>query len=112
MPYIQRDANGAIIALVNATGETSDEYLPATAPEVVAFLSATSEAELSINALAESDRDIARVTEDLISLLISKNIILFTELPDVVQQKLLGREKLRSTLSGSMENFLDDNELL
>jgi hypothetical protein len=63
-------------------------------------------------ALAESDQEIARVTEDLIHLLVSKNLILFTDLPPVVQQKLLDRERLRSHLQQREDNFLDDSELL
>jgi len=61
------------------------------------------------NQLAASDADIARVTEDLIELLISKNIILFTDLPEAVQRKLLSRELLRQNLSEN-NSFMDDSD--
>ena len=110
MPYVKRDPNDNIVSITQKTGGEHTEYLSPTSDEIVDFLSANNEADLSKYALAESDRDIARVTEDLIHLLISKNIILFTDLPDRVQQKLLNREKLRSSLSDGMNNFLDDEE--
>ena len=63
-------------------------------------------------ALQSSDADIARVTEDLIYLLIQKNIILFTELPEVVQTKLLSREQLRGELGQQVISPLSDQETL
>ncbi len=110
MPYIKRSSDGAIVSLSHISDELHQEQISATSTEIVEYLSKQKEMELSKHALAESDKDIARVTEDLINLLISKNIILFTELPQAVQEKLLGREKLRSSLSGVMDNFLDDDE--
>ncbi len=56
------------------------------------------EKDAIFQALKNSDADLARVTEDLISLLVQKGIILFTELPEAVQVKLLDREKLREKL--------------
>jgi len=63
-------------------------------------------------ALANSDAEFARVTEDLIHLLIQKNIIMFTELPEAVQSKILKREELRSQLSVEGGSFMDDSESL
>jgi len=63
-----------------------------------------------IEGLKNSDLEIARVTEDLIYLLVQKNVILFTELPEIVQDKLLSREKLRDKLSGAIISPLSDDE--
>lgn len=63
-----------------------------------------------IEGLKSSDLDIARITEDLIYLLVQKNVILFTELPEIVQEKLLSRETLRDKLSGVMLSPLSDDE--
>lgn len=68
--------------------------------------------EQIINALAQSDAELARVTEDLISVLVQKGAILFTDLPDAVQSKLLEREALRSKLDDSTVSFLSDDETL
>mgnify|MGYP000583065169 CR=1 FL=1 len=63
-------------------------------------------------ALKGSDAEIARVTEDLIYLLIKKNVILFTELPEMVQEKLLSREKLRSQLNSPLPSILSSDETI
>jgi len=65
-----------------------------------------------INALAQSDAELARVTEDLITVLVKKGAILFTDLPEAVQAKLLDRESLRSKLEGKNVSFLSEDETL
>ncbi|WP_188149633.1 hypothetical protein [Teredinibacter waterburyi] len=70
------------------------------------------EADSIKKALAASDQDIARVAEDLIQLLIAKKVILFTELPEAVQAKLVSREALRNKLDQDTACFLDESEAL
>lgn len=65
-----------------------------------------------IDALAGSDADLARVTEDLISVLVKKGTILFTDLPEAVQSKLLEREKLRHKLDEKHISFLSDDDTI
>ena len=65
-----------------------------------------------IDALADSDADLARVTEDLISVLVKKGTILFTDLPEAVQAKLLEREKLRHKLDEANISFLSDDDTI
>lgn len=62
--------------------------------------------------LNTSDAQMARVTEDLISLLINKNIILFTDLPSSVQEKLLHRESLREQLREPVISIVSDADTL
>jgi hypothetical protein len=62
--------------------------------------------------LKSTDLELARVTEDLISLLVKKNTILFTELPEVVQEKLLAREQLRDRLNGELVSLISEGETL
>jgi hypothetical protein len=47
-------------------------------------------------ALAESDLALVRALEDLIHVLIEKDVIAFTDLPEPVQQQLLHRQRLRA----------------
>lgn len=68
--------------------------------------------ELIIQALAASDSELARVTEDLIAVLVNKGVILFTDLPDAVQTKLLDREALRTKLKSAPVSFLSEDETL
>ncbi|MFV1923079.1 MAG: hypothetical protein ACMZ63_10825 [Methylotenera sp.] len=65
-----------------------------------------------IHALSSSDAGLARVTEDLIAVLVRKGTILFTDLPETVQTKLLAREALRSQLGEQSVSPLSDDETL
>lgn len=112
MPYVERNNGGSIIALHRDQITPTCEYISATAPEVIDFLTHENDADTPMYALAESDRELARVTEDLIHLLVAKNVILFTELPEPVQRKLLTRKRLRSSLHHSIENFLDEEDTI
>ena len=112
MPFIYRNAEGGIVSVTQEADAHHSEYLKPTEPELIAFFSDNQKIDQTKSALAESDHDLARVTEDLIQLLVQKNIILFTELPKPVQEKLLNRAKLRSNLNGASHNFLDDDELI
>ncbi|MBB3168006.1 hypothetical protein [Simiduia aestuariiviva] len=113
MPFVKRDTMGRIVSL-HGTADEASEQLSSDHPEVERFLAQSTHPapDAYKRALAESDQDIARVTEDLIHLLVNKNLILFTDLPPVVQKKLLDRERLRSHLQQREDNFLDDSELL
>lgn len=110
MPYIKRNANGYIYSIAQQQDNDHIEFIAATSQELVAFLTQQPAIDGAKQTLAESDSDIARVTEDLIQLMINKNLILFTDLPNAVQQKLLSREKLRSHLNQQNNSFLDDSE--
>jgi len=110
MPYIKRDASGHIYSIAQQQDNDHIEFIPATSQELVSFLTQQPAIDGTKEILAESDGDIARVTEDLIQLMINKNLILFTDLPNAVQQKLLSREKLRSHLNQQNSSFLDDSD--
>ncbi len=49
--------------------------------------------------LARTDPDLARITEDLIDILIARGVIQFTDFPAEAQAKLLQRRQTRVTLS-------------
>jgi len=50
--------------------------------------------------LVESDLEFVRVLEDVITVLIEKNIIAHTELPEAAREKLSRRRELRVKLTG------------
>jgi len=68
--------------------------------------------ELILQALAASDAELARVTEDLIVVLVKKGVILFTDLPGAVQSKLLDREALRNQLTAAPVTFLSEDDTI
>jgi len=73
---------------------------------------APADKEALYSALQQSDGDIARVTEDLICLLVQKSVILFTDLPEIVQEKLLSREKLRDQLNAGSVSILSEGDTI
>ena len=54
--------------------------------------------EQAKNELAATDKELARIAEDLIGLLISKGVIAVADLPQPVRDKLDNRNDLRSKL--------------
>ncbi len=75
--------------------------------------SAAQQAEaLSHKALADSDAGLARVTEDLIDILINRGVIQFTDFPPAAQAKLLERRQTRATLSRRLRLLDDDSGLI
>lgn len=91
MLYVQRDAQGRICELHPTPVGNADEARMADDPEVLQFI----HERWRQNELSELDRDFVRVIEDTIELLIAKGVILFTDLPPKVQEKLLRRKEVR-----------------
>jgi hypothetical protein len=112
MIYVQRDSEGRITALFNTPNEHASEAVPVNSAEVKEFLMQDETGdEASREILSQMDLEMVRITEDLIELLISKNLIMFTDLPPAAQQKLLSRKKLRLSLSSDDQLLVDVEEL-
>jgi hypothetical protein len=103
---------GAIVALSNSPVHESDQWLDIHHPEVEDFQSlkgSAGGAEQARRALSTSDEEMIRVIEDLIDLLIAKQVFIFTELPKPVREKLSRRHKLRKEV-GELNNLMNDDE--
>ena len=92
MPYVRRNERGEIIALHATCQPGAEEELPADHPEILDFLGAPPDGARTHALLAESDRQLTRVLEDLITLLAERNVIRLTDLPPEAQKKLLLRK--------------------
>ena len=112
MSYAKRDKDGNIIALYRQQTEAGLESIAATSPEVLAFLEQSDNSEVSQEYLKDSDLDLVRVMEDLVDLLVDKNVIMFTELPAIAQQKLLIRKKARANLQDDLSLVVDRSDIL
>ncbi|RED54263.1 hypothetical protein [Aestuariispira insulae] len=112
MPYVIRDGSNEIIGLSVEPVGAKPELLPDDHPDVVAFRRNARHSKSAQEELLESDLAMARIIEDLIDVLISKNIINFTDLPLPAQRKLTGRQKLRSNLSTLSNLVADQDDLL
>ncbi len=99
MPYIERNADGKIIGLRTIAGPNSTEQKSINDEEVLDFLKDNLDNKFLKSLLAHSDAGLIRLLEDLIDLLTKKNIILFTELPEKAQEKIIEREQIREKIS-------------
>ncbi|MEE9139815.1 MAG: hypothetical protein V3U18_03470 [Alphaproteobacteria bacterium] len=108
MPYVSRDKDGKIIAIFGLPTEDATEELVADDAQVLKFLSGAEPSQESLKwELLLSDMAMGRLTEDLIDVLMEKNVIALTDLPEAAQKKLLRRQNLRSKL-GSVEALIAD----
>lgn len=105
MLYVVRNAEGRIIGL-SETHQDGAEPADLKNPEVLSFLSSNDDDFNPDQYLDRSDIAIARIVEDLIELLVTRNLIIFTDLPDAAQRKLLTR-KLARTLINNEEDDSD-----
>ncbi len=109
MLYGLRDEAGTLIAVGKLQLTQEWEPIDKQSDEVRQFLrKQTPEAQ----ALEEADSQFIRVLDDLIELMIEKNLIQFTELPDPAQQKLLKRRWYRQQIRGDEDtnHFIDPQE--
>jgi len=95
MLYVERDKDGNIIALHDKPGTGSDEQKSIMDKEIIEFLNRSADSDPWMQLLSLSDLGTIRIVEDLIDLLIKKNIILFTELPEEAQKKINDRKQIR-----------------
>ncbi|NMG36859.1 tryptophan synthase subunit beta like protein [Azoarcus sp. TTM-91] len=93
--YVKRDGEGRILAISRQAEAGFDESLPADSPEIAGFIGGNGR-----EALASTDLRLVRVLEDVIDLLIARDLIRFTDLPQEAQDKLLQRRTLRAKLGG------------
>lgn len=112
MPYVNRNEQGKVIQLLDVPSSGASEWLELSHPDVAELLqSPDNKAELK-ESLLSSDGEMVRVVEDLIDLLMEKQVFVFTELPSAVQTKLNARKKLRHDVN-AISNLIgeDDNVL-
>lgn len=111
MPFVRRDAQGNITAVFAQPEEGATEEMPFNAPEIAAFIGLATDS----GRWNESDLQLTRVIEDLVDVLIEKNVIAFTDLPLPAQQKLMVRHGKRHDLGYIAKLFPtdgDDDELI
>lgn len=104
MPFVKRDAHGAVIAVSEKAGAGCKEELPKGDAAIAAFLDRVGEA----SPLETSDQDLIRVLEDLVDLLVAKGLIRFTDLPTDAQQKIMRRQAMRNELGGRLDLIGED----
>ncbi|MFZ9544516.1 MAG: hypothetical protein ACO3AC_06995 [Hylemonella sp.] len=110
--YVMRNAQGQIVRLARdlsaaeLAAEPGWQAASSSQPEVQAFLQ---QAAGEDNPLSNTDAGLARVTEDLIDVLIDRGVIQFTDLPPAAQAKLLERRETRAHLGKRLKLLADEN---
>jgi len=100
MPYVQRNRDGEITAISTMQSDVHCEWIDPDAPQLKNYLNQlTGTAPEVTSALVESDHALVRVVDDLVNVLIEKNLMRFTDLPEAAQQKLMARQSLRQSLN-------------
>ncbi|WP_428608285.1 tryptophan synthase subunit beta like protein [Sedimenticola sp.] len=113
MPFAQRDKQGRIIALFSEPRAEAQEEIPASDEAVLAFLlSGNADRQETKSYLSQTDDEMIRVVEDVIDLLIKKNLILLTDLPDAAQRKLIMRKRLRAKFLLDDTVLVEDDHIL
>lgn len=103
MPYIRRNAEGDLISLHRLAEAGADDFLPDEHPEVQAFVGLG-----DAGGFERLDADFIRVLEDLIDLLIRRNVINVTDLPADARKKLFARKGHRSPTALGELNLLGE----
>lgn len=99
MPHVLRDPDGHLLSLHREAGPQT-QFLPSDHPEVVAFL-----AGKAPDGFAQLDADLIRVVEDLVDVLIRKQLVCLTDLPLEAQDKLFARKSFRERRAGEALNL-------
>ena len=111
MPYITRNNQGEIVELHNSPENGGGNWIEAGDPEVLDFIKRIETREQARQALTSTDNEMMRVVEDLIDILMERQIFIFTELPEAVQAKLNARKQLRKDMN-SLENLINDDDAI
>ena len=104
MPYAERNEAGVVVALYATQNDRAREYLTGTHPEISAFIRDGAGGQVA--RMQASDMEMARVVEDLIFVLIEKNVIKLESLPAVTQHKITQRAQIRQAISNALSDQL------
>ena len=103
MPYVQRDSSGRVSAIFQKPQKNAGELLPDDHPDLKSFFGGILPQIHQENGslrLTQTDIALIRVIEDLIDVLIDKNILMLTDLPVEAREKIMFRKSTRERLSG------------
>ena len=105
MPFIKRNVQGNIIALSQVGSDDCREKIEQDDPELLRFLASFNQTKESLD---QTDLDFVRVVEDLVEVLVSKNYLMFTDLPEKAQEKMRKRKTLRGKLNSHLDLLGED----
>ncbi len=95
MVFVQRDVGRKIISVSAIASDIHKEACAAESPELGAFIE---QLKGQGGSFLESDLTLIRVLDDLVEVLIHKDVIRLTDLPERVQAKLHARRSMRGSI--------------
>ncbi len=116
MPFVKRDETGQIVAVYQQPLMDGLEEVDAYDPGLRAFLDEVLLDYAANRGWIKSDLGLVRVLEDLVEVLIERNVLMFTDLPQQAQDKLRERRGLRKefayieTLFGPDDDYDDGDD--
>jgi hypothetical protein len=109
MVYVQRDAAGRLLRVEYEPFEGMTENLAVESEELHNWLTAREEVKARLDGLKQSDLELVRVLEDVVSVLVERGVIRYTDLPEAARQKLDQRAIARDEIEG-LSGLLGDDE--
>lgn len=107
MAFVLKDESGQIVAASPDTRVApSWQEVDNADSEYLVFLERQLEHH---HAFRESDIQLARVLEDLVSILIDRNLISFTDFPSQAQRRLGERQRMRQR--NHLNSLIDEDDL-
>ena len=103
--YVRRDAIGQVLSVSRAPLPDHPERCASTHADLAVFAQALATGR---TAFVDSDLALIRALEDLIDVLIHKDVLRLTDLPESVQAKLQARRRMRGSLHSL--NLLSDGD--
>lgn len=100
MVYVQRDASGLILHVDSKPFDGMTDTLAVQSEELAVWLKTSEEVHARLSELKQSDLDMVRVLEDVVTVLVETGVIDFTDLPEAARRKLDERALARADLEG------------
>lgn len=109
MIYVKKDNNQQVMDI---QFDAKEHYIKVSIfdPAVRKFIEMNKNSEFIKQIILKLDLDMVRIIEDVIETLIQKEILLFTDFPEEVQNKLNFKKMLREQLSEE-NSFFEDEKL-
>ena len=109
MVYVQRDDHGRLLRVEYEPFAGMTDNLAVESPELLAWLDAKEEVRVRLTNLNNSDLELVRVLEDVVSVLVVRGIIQYTDLPEAARIKLDERALARAEIEG-LNNMLENSK--
>lgn len=110
MVYVQRDDKGRLLRVEHQPFEGMNDTLAVESEELRDWLKAREEVKARLDSLRSSDLELVRVLEDVVSVLVERGVIRYTDLPEAARVKLDQRTVARAEIEGLSSLLGEDPE--